>query len=141
MSYSNIRVEVFDGVGLIRLDRPSVLNALNAALMQELGKALQAMEVDDAIRAMVITGSDRAFAAGADISEIQSKGFSDLYLEDFVTADWEHVTRCRKPVIAQQHSRILGLFATWKLYRAQLSEIRKSFDPPRLRLPIRITDF
>ncbi|UTW11454.1 enoyl-CoA hydratase [Marinobacterium rhizophilum] len=108
MSYSNIRVEVFDGVGLIRLDRPSVLNALNAALMQELGKALQTMEADEAIRAMVITGSDRAFAAGADISEIQSKGFSDLYLEDFVTADWEHVTRCRKPVIAAVAGLALG---------------------------------
>ncbi|WP_020682978.1 enoyl-CoA hydratase [Marinobacterium rhizophilum] len=108
MSYSNIRVELCDGVGLIRLDRPAVLNALNAALMRELGAALQVLEADHAVRAIVITGSDRAFAAGADIAEIHSRGFSDLYLENFVTADWEHVTRCRKPVIAAVAGLALG---------------------------------
>ncbi len=108
MEFENIRVEVQGAVGLIRLNRPQVHNALNGSLMAELGAALRRLESDDAIRAMVITGNDRAFAAGADIVELQAKSFSDVYLEDFVTASWEEVTRCRKPVIAAVAGLALG---------------------------------
>ncbi|MEE4463033.1 enoyl-CoA hydratase [Azotobacter chroococcum] len=108
MEFENIRVEVQGAVGLIRLDRPQVHNALNGALMEELGEALRRFERDAAIRAMVVTGNDKAFAAGADIVELQAKTFSDVYLEDFVTASWEEVTRCRKPVIAAVAGLALG---------------------------------
>lgn len=100
MSPNNILVERRGPVGLVRLNRPAVHNALNGALMSELGDALRDFEADGEIRAVVITGNDKAFAAGADIAELQFKGFSDVYLENFVTANWEEVTRCRKPVIA-----------------------------------------
>ncbi|MFC6671477.1 enoyl-CoA hydratase-related protein [Marinobacterium aestuariivivens] len=108
MAYRTIRVERLDGVGLIRLDRPEVHNALNGELMRELGEALCTLEAATAIRAMVITGNERAFAAGADIAEIAAKDFADLYLENFVTTDWEEVTRCRKPVIAAVAGLALG---------------------------------
>jgi len=108
MEFENIRVEVQGAVGLIRLNRPQVHNALNGALMEELGAALRRFERDEAIRAMVIAGNDKAFAAGADIAELQAKTFSDVYLEDFVTASWEEVTRCRKPVIAAVAGLALG---------------------------------
>lgn len=108
MAFLNILVEQRAGVGLIRLNRPAVHNALNDALMIELGQALQAFEADEQIRAIVITGNDKAFAAGADLSELQFKGFADVHLEDFVTANWETVTRCRKPVIAAVAGLALG---------------------------------
>jgi enoyl-CoA hydratase len=108
MAFLNILVEQRAAVGLIRLNRPAVHNALNDALMTELGQALLAFEADERIRAVVITGNDKAFAAGADLSELQFKGFADVYLEDFVTANWETVTRCRKPVIAAVAGLALG---------------------------------
>ncbi|VVM99570.1 putative enoyl-CoA hydratase echA8 [Pseudomonas fluorescens] len=108
MAFLNILVEQRAAVGLIRLNRPTVHNALNDTLMTELGQALLAFEADEQIRAIVITGNDKAFAAGADLSELQFKGFSDVYLEDFVTANWETVTRCRKPVIAAVAGLALG---------------------------------
>lgn len=108
MSYSTILVERHESVGLITLHRPQVLNALSGQLMTELGEALRAFEGDRGIRAMVITGSDKAFAAGADIAELRDKAFADVYLEDFVTANWEEVTRCRKPVIAAVRGLALG---------------------------------
>ncbi|WP_166365837.1 enoyl-CoA hydratase [Pseudomonas akapageensis] len=108
MAFHNILVEQREAVGLIRLNRPAVYNALNDALMSELGQALLAFEADDQVRAIVITGSDKAFAAGADLSELQFKEFSDVYLEDFVTANWETVTRCRKPVVAAVAGLALG---------------------------------
>ncbi len=108
MPYDNILVERHESVGLIRLNRPAMHNALSDALMSELGEALRAFERDDGIRAMVITGNDKAFAAGADIVELQFKGFADVYLENFVTANWEEVTRCRKPVIAAVGGLALG---------------------------------
>ncbi len=100
MEFDNIQIEVHGAVGLIRLNRPEVYNALNGALMRELGAALRLFERETDVRAMVITGNDKVFAAGADVSELQFKTFSDVYMEDFVTATWEEVTRCRKPVIA-----------------------------------------
>ncbi|MDV7209755.1 enoyl-CoA hydratase [Azotobacter beijerinckii] len=108
MEFENILMDVQGAVGLIRLNRPQVHNALNGALMGELGEALRRLERDEAIRATVITGNDKAFAAGADIHELQAKTFSDVYLEDFVTASWEEVTRCRKPVIAAVAGLALG---------------------------------
>jgi len=108
MAYENILVETRGPVGLIRLNRPQALNALNPDLMSELADALDRFEKDDAIGAMVITGSDKAFAAGADIMAMQSKSYMDVFLGDFITKDWEQVARCRKPVIAAVAGYALG---------------------------------
>lgn len=108
MNYNNLLVETQDSVGVIRLHRPAVLNALNGELMDELTEVLQGFEQDDSIRAIVITGSDKAFAAGADIAEIRHQTFADAYRNNFVTANWEQVTRCRKPVIAAVAGLALG---------------------------------
>ena len=108
MSFDCILTECHGPVGLIRLNRPAALNALNAQLMAELGQALDAFEADDAIGAMVLTGSDKAFAAGADIKEMLPKTFIDVYLEDFITASWERLARTRKPVIAAVAGYALG---------------------------------
>ena len=108
MAYENIVVETREHVGLIRLDRPKAMNALNTELMRELGEALEKFDADEQIGAIVLTGSDKAFAAGADIKEMQSKSFVDAYREDFITAHWETVTRIRKPVIAAVAGYALG---------------------------------
>jgi len=108
MAYENIIVETRDHVGLIRLNRPKALNALNSPLMRELGEALSKFDADENIGAIVITGSEKAFAAGADIKEMQPKSFVDVYREDFITAEWETVTRIRKPVIAAVAGYALG---------------------------------
>jgi len=108
MAYQCISVEQRDHVGLIRLNRPKAMNALNSELMRELGDALMKFEADPAIGAMVITGSEKAFAAGADIKEMSTKSFQDAFKEDFITAEWETVTRCRKPVIAAVAGYALG---------------------------------
>ena len=106
--YSNILLERHEAVALIRLNRPAVYNALNNALMNELSEALATLEADDAIRVIVLTGNDKAFAAGADISEVQALDFSRAYREGFISANWEAVTRCRKPVIAAVAGLALG---------------------------------
>ena len=108
MAYQNILVETKDAVGLITLNRPEALNALNKALMDELTLALDAFEADGSIRCIVLTGSQKAFAAGADIKEMQNKSYMDVYGEDFITANWERVTRCRKPVVAAVAGFALG---------------------------------
>jgi enoyl-CoA hydratase/carnithine racemase len=108
MAYETVIVETRDHVGLIRLNRPDALNALNGKLMDELAEALDRFDADDAIGAIVITGSERAFAAGADIKEMQSKSFVDAFRGDFITANWEAVTRVRKPVIAAVAGYALG---------------------------------
>ncbi|MEQ8440927.1 MAG: enoyl-CoA hydratase [Alphaproteobacteria bacterium] len=108
MGYEHIIAEKKDSVGLITLNRPKALNALCAALIAELGRALDDMEADDAIGAVVITGSEKAFAAGADIKEMASKDFMDVYLGDFITDGWERITTCRKPIIAAVAGYALG---------------------------------
>jgi enoyl-CoA hydratase len=108
MTYENILVETKGAVGLITLNRPKALNALNAALMRELAAALDGLEADPDIGAIVLTGGERAFAAGADIKEMKDKSFMDAYLEDFLTVDWERTATCRKPVIAAVAGFALG---------------------------------
>jgi len=108
MSYENILVETHGSVGLIRLNRPQALNALCAALMQELTQALDAFEKDDAIGAMVLTGSEKAFAAGADIKEMMGYDYMDVYLGNFITESWQRASTCRKPIIAAVAGFALG---------------------------------
>ena len=109
MAYETLIVESPEpGVTLIRLNRPQALNALNGQLMDELTAALDAAEADPSVGCMVITGSDRAFAAGADIKEMASKSYADVYGEDFITRNWERASRCRKPVIAAVAGFALG---------------------------------
>ena len=108
MSYETILVETRGAVGLIRLNRPQALNALCDKLVTELGAALDGFENDDAIGAVVLTGSEKAFAAGADIKEMASKSFTDAYLSDFITTKWQRVVFCRKPVIAAVAGYALG---------------------------------
>lgn len=108
MAYENILVETNGAVGIIRLNRPKALNALCAALITELGQALDAFEADDAIGAIVLTGSEKAFAAGADIKEMASKTYMDVYLTDFITKGWERITVCRKPIVAAVSGFALG---------------------------------
>src|SRR5712675_2721811 len=108
MTLQTLIVERHDAVTLIRLNRPEALNALNGALMDELTQVLDGTEADPAVRCVVITGSDRAFAAGADIKEMASKSYAEVFTEDFITRNWERVTRCRKPVIAAVAGYALG---------------------------------
>ena len=108
MAYETLLVEQRGEVLLITLNRPEALNALNRQLMDEMTAVLDKAEADDGIGVMVITGSAKAFAAGADIKEMQSKSYMDVYKEDFITANWERVTRCRKPVIAAVAGFALG---------------------------------
>ena len=106
--YSNILVERRGAVGIVTLNRPQALNALNAALIAELGSALDDFEGDQAIAAIVLTGSEKAFAAGADIKEMAEKTYIEAYAEDFITCGWERVAQCRKPVIAAVAGFALG---------------------------------
>ena len=106
--YQNLLVERRNAVGIITLNRPQALNALNTALIAELGAALDVFEADPAIGAIVLTGSDKAFAAGADVKEMAPKAYPDIYMEDFITKGWERVSQCRKPVIAAVAGFALG---------------------------------
>ena len=108
MSYESIVVETRGRVGLIALNRPKALNALNDALIDELGRALDGFEEDEAIGAIVITGSDKAFAAGADIVAMSQWDYMDVYKPDYITRNWERVRKCRKPVIAAVAGFALG---------------------------------
>src|SRR5437868_5056312 len=108
MSYDLILVEKRAKVGLVTLNRPKQLNALNPQLMQELGTALQAFDADEGVGAMVITGSEKAFAAGADIGVMKDFGYMDAFRADYITRDWEHIRRIRKPVIAAVAGYALG---------------------------------
>ena len=108
MDYENILVEARGNVGVIRLNRPQALNALSPALVKDLGQALDIFEKDQNIRAMVITGSDKAFAAGADIKVMQNFSYMDTYLSNYITDGWERVAHCRKPLIAAVAGFALG---------------------------------
>ena len=108
MLFETLIVETRGSVGLITLNRPKALNALNSQLIAELAQALDGFEADPEIGAVVLTGSERAFAAGADIKEMADKSYMDCYLEDFITNGWERVTRLRKPIIAAVAGYALG---------------------------------
>jgi enoyl-CoA hydratase len=108
MPYDNILVETRGRAGLVTLNRPKALNALNDALMDELGAALAAFDADEAIGCIVLTGSDKAFAAGADIGAMARYTFADVYRGEYITRNWEQIRRIRKPVIAAVAGYALG---------------------------------
>ncbi|KIG09839.1 enoyl-CoA hydratase [Caballeronia concitans] len=108
MAYENVLVETRGRVGLITLNRPKALNALNDALMDELGAALKAFDADEDIGAIVLTGSEKAFAAGADIGMMAGYSYMDVYKGDYITRNWEAIRSIRKPVIAAVAGFALG---------------------------------
>ena len=108
MAYENILVETRERVGLVTLNRPKQLNALNDALMNELGAALEAFDADDGIGAIVITGNAKAFAAGADIGAMATWSYMDVYRSDYITRNWETLRSVRKPVMAAVGGFALG---------------------------------
>ncbi|HEY6721260.1 MAG TPA: enoyl-CoA hydratase [Burkholderiales bacterium] len=108
MTYENILVETRGRVGLLTLNRPKALNALNDALMNELGEALAKFDADEGIGAIVLTGSDKAFAAGADIGVMKDWGYMDVYKGEYITRNWERMKSVRKPVIAAVAGYALG---------------------------------
>ena len=109
MNYETIHVRTEGGqVGIITLNRPQALNALNSQLMDELGAALKAFDADEAIGCMVITGSEKAFAAGADIAAMAKFNFNEVYKQDYITRNWETIRSIRKPVIAAVSGFALG---------------------------------
>jgi enoyl-CoA hydratase len=108
MAYEHIIVEIKDRVGVITLNRPKALNALCAALMDEVERALDAFEANDDIGCIVVTGSEKAFAAGADITEMKDMSYMDAYKADFITRSWERLARTRKPTVAAVAGFALG---------------------------------
>ena len=108
MAYETLIVEVEEHVALIRLNRPEALNALNEQILEELAEALTEMDASPRVRAIVVTGSEKAFAAGADVKEMAPKGFAEMFMEDYFTAPSETILRCRKPVIAAVAGYCLG---------------------------------
>ena len=136
MTYENILVETRDRVGLIRLNRPQRMNALNDALAKELSAALHAFDDDDGIGCIVITGNEKAFAAGADIGAMAEWDYAKVYGDDYITRDWEEILRIRKPVIAA----VAGLRAGRRLragdgvrhdHRGRHGEVRPAGDHDR----------
>jgi enoyl-CoA hydratase len=108
MAYETILTEIDSGVGVITLNRPEALNAFSDQLMDELTDALKKFDANEDIGCIVLTGSEKAFAAGADIKEMASKGYMDVFKEEFITRNWEEATRVRKPVIAAVSGYALG---------------------------------
>ncbi|AOZ70775.1 enoyl-CoA hydratase [Rhodobacter xanthinilyticus] len=108
MAYQTLIVEIEDYVALIRLNRPEALNALNSALLAELGDALKAADANEKVRCIVITGSEKAFAAGADIKEMSDKSFVEMYTQSFFSAETETILATRKPIIAAVAGYALG---------------------------------
>ena len=108
MAYETLLLAITDNVATITLNRPEALNAFNNQLMDDLTACLDSVEANADVRCIIITGSAKAFAAGADIREIANKTFADVYGQDFITTNWERVTRCRKPVIAAVAGFALG---------------------------------
>lgn len=114
MAYETIIVEIEDHVALIKLNRPDALNALNDRLMSELSEALNEAQANEKVRCIVLTGSEKAFAAGADIKMMGEKSFVDVFTEDLFTADSDAITRIRKPIIAAVSGYALGGGANWR---------------------------
>lgn len=108
MAYDTLIVEVEDYVSLIRLNRPDALNALNSKLMKELASALQAADKDDNVRVIVLTGSEKSFAAGADVKEMAEKSFTDVYFDNLFGVEAEMIGRVRKPIVAAVSGYCLG---------------------------------
>jgi enoyl-CoA hydratase len=108
MQYENILVEQQGKVGLIRLNRPKALNALNDQLMDELGHALTKFDGDEGVGCIVLTGSEKAFAAGADIVAMANYSYMDVYKNGYITRNWEQIRNIRKPVIAAVSGYALG---------------------------------
>jgi enoyl-CoA hydratase len=108
MAYETLIVETAEGVALVRLNRPQALNALNSQLLGELATALAALEADEAVRCIVLTGSEKAFAAGADIKEMSDKSFVEVFASDLFTPETEAMLRIRKPIIAAVAGYALG---------------------------------
>lgn len=107
-AYNNVLTETHDRVALIRLNRPQALNALNDELINELGQALDGFEADADIGCIVITGSEKAFAAGADIGAMKDYSYMDVYKGNYIGANWDRISRCRKPLIAAVAGYALG---------------------------------
>lgn len=107
-TFETLILERRGSVGLVTLNRPEALNSLSTRLMDELTSVLDELEADDAIGAIVLTGTGKAFAAGADIKEMANKTYPEAFAEDFITRNWERTTRCRKPVIAAVNGLALG---------------------------------
>lgn len=108
MKLETILMETKDGVGIVTLNRPKALNALSKQLVADLGTALDALEANDEIKVIILTGGEKAFAAGADIKEMKDKTYPATYLEDFITDGWERLASVRKPVIAAVSGFALG---------------------------------
>jgi enoyl-CoA hydratase len=108
VAYQTIIVEVEDHVATVRLNRPDALNALNHQILEELAGALAELDASPRVRAVVVTGSDKAFAAGADVKEMAPKGFVEMFLEDYFTGPSETILRCRKPIVAAVAGYCLG---------------------------------
>ena len=108
MNSENIIVDVQNKVGVIQLNRPKALNALNDQMMDEIGNALRQFDADENIGCMIITGSEKAFAAGADIGAMADYSYMDAYKNDYITRNWEQILRIRKPVIAAVAGYALG---------------------------------
>jgi enoyl-CoA hydratase len=108
MAYELLVVEVEDHVGVVRLNRPEALNALNSRLLEELAEALEELDSAPRVRAVVLTGSEKAFAAGADVKEMAEKSFVDMFLQDYFDGPSETIMRIRKPIIAAVAGYCLG---------------------------------
>lgn len=107
-AYNTLLTEIHDRVALIRLNRPQALNALNDELINELGQALDDFEANENIGCIVITGSEKAFAAGADIGAMKDYSYMDVYKGNYISANWDRISRCRKPMIAAVAGYALG---------------------------------
>ena len=108
MTEKNVLTEIREDIIIATLNRPEALNALNDDLMDELSKVVDQYEENTNLKCLILTGSEKAFAAGADIKQMQPKSYMDVYKEDFITRNWERISRCRKPTIAAVAGYALG---------------------------------